>query len=45
MNVGRTADGEAQIMLTDEDVRDIKEMVRGAALPLRRKFHKILTEL
>lgn len=45
MNVGRTADGEAQITLTDDDVRDMKEMVRGASLPLRRKFHKILTEL
>lgn len=36
---------ENEIYLSDEEAEKMKEMVRGASLPLRREFYKILTEL
>ena len=37
--------GEGEIYLGPDEREKMKEMVRGASLPLRRMFHKILTEL
>ena len=37
--------GEGEIYLEPEECEQMKEMVQGASLPLRRVFHKILKEL
>ena len=37
--------GESEIYLTDAEAEQMKQMVRGAALPLRRVFHRLLTEI
>jgi hypothetical protein len=34
--------GEAEIFLTPEEAEHMKEMVRGAKLPLRQVFYKLL---
>ena len=36
---------ESELYLNDDEVQELKEMVIGASLPLRRTFHKVLTEL
>ena len=36
---------ESELYLNDDEVQELKEMVRGTSLPLRRTFHKVLTEL
>lgn len=46
MRVGKNElTGEGEIYLQPDEIKDMKEMVKGAALPLRRTFHKILVEL
>lgn len=43
MRAGRNpTTSESEIYLTDEESEQMKEMVRGASLPLRRVFHKLL---
>ena len=37
--------GESEIYLSAEEAEQMKEMVRGASLPLRRVFHKLLKEI
>ncbi len=37
--------GEGEIYLDSQECEDMKEIVRCAPLPLKRKFYKILTEL
>ena len=37
--------GEGEIYLDSEECELMKEIVRGASLPIKRKFHKILEEL
>ena len=37
--------GESEIYLSDEETEQMKEIVRGASLPLRRVFYKLLTDL
>ena len=37
--------GESEIYLSPDEAEMMKEMVRGANLPLRRVFHKLLTEI
>ena len=37
--------GESEIYLNATEAEQMKEMVRGASLPLRRVFHKLLKEL
>lgn len=37
--------GENEIYLDDAEVVLLQEMVRGACLPLRRVFNKLLTEI
>ena len=37
--------GESEIYLTDGEAEQMKEMVRGASLPLRRVFHKLLNAI
>jgi hypothetical protein len=34
--------GESEIYLTPEESEQMKQMVRGASLPLRRVFYKLL---
>lgn len=34
--------GESEIYLTPEEAEQMKEMVRGASLPHRQVFHKLL---
>ena len=36
---------ESELYLTDDEVQELKEMVRGASLPHRRVFNIILKEL
>ena len=36
---------ESELYLTDDEVQELKEMVRGASLPLRRVFYPIIKEL
>lgn len=46
MRVGKhPITGENEIYLNDEEVEKMKEMVRGASLPLRRVFYPIIKEL
>ena len=37
--------GESEIYLSAEETEQMKEMVKGASLPLRRVFYKLLTDL
>ena len=37
--------GESEIYLTEQEAEQMKEMVRGAKLPLRRVFHQLLSEI
>lgn len=37
--------GEAEIYLNAEEAEQMKEMIRGAKLPQRQVFHKLLSEL
>ena len=37
--------GESEIYLNEAEAELMKQMVRGANLPLRRVFNKLLTEL
>ena len=37
--------GESEIYLTDGEAEQMREMVRGASLPLRRVFYPIVKEL
>lgn len=37
--------GESEIYLNEAEADQMKEMVKGASLPLRRVFHKLLKEL
>lgn len=34
--------GEVEIYLQPDEAEEMKEMVRGASLPLRRTFYKLL---
>lgn len=46
MRVGKNSiTGEGEVYLSAEECELMKAMVRGASLPLRRVFHKILGEL
>lgn len=46
MRVGKNpTTGESEIYLTEAEAEQIKEMVHGASLPLRRVFHKLLSEI
>lgn len=45
MFAGKNTNGEATVILNDQEAEQLKEMVRGANLPLRRVFHKLLTEI
>ena len=37
--------GESEIYLSEAEAEQMKEMVRGAKLPLRRVFNKLLSDL
>lgn len=37
--------GESEIYLTEAEAEQMKEMVQGANLPLRRVFHKLMNEI
>ena len=37
--------GVAEIYLDEQEAEQMKEMVRGASLPLRRVFYKLLKDL
>lgn len=37
--------GESEIYLTEAEAEQMKELVRGASLPLRRVFNKLLKEI
>ena len=37
--------GESEIYLNEAEAEQMKEMVRGTNLPLRRVFNKLLNEL
>lgn len=37
--------GESEIYLSPDEAEKMKEMVRGASLPLRRVFHRLLSEI
>ena len=37
--------GESEIYLSEAEAEQMKEMVRGAKLPLRRVFNLLLSEL
>lgn len=46
MRAGRNpTTGESEIYLTDDEAEQMKEMVQGASLPLRRVFHQLLNDL
>jgi len=43
MRAGRnTLSGETEIYLSDAETEDLKHIIRGASLPLKRQFTKIL---
>ena len=43
MRAGRnTLSGETEIYLTDAETEDLKHIICGASLPLKRQFIKIL---
>lgn len=37
--------GESEIYLSVDEAEKMKEMVRGASLPLRRTFHDLLNKI
>lgn len=37
--------GESEIYMTPEEAEQMKQMVQGASLPLRRTFYKLLQEI
>ena len=37
--------GESEIYLTEAEAEQMKEMVRGSSLPLRRVFNPLLKEI
>ena len=37
--------GESEIYLSEQEAKQMIEMVKGASLPLRRVFYKLLTDL
>lgn len=46
MRVGRNEiTGESEIYLTPDEAEQMKEMVRGANLPLRQLFYDIIQKL
>ena len=46
MRAGRNPmTGESEIYLTVDEAEQMKQMVRGAVLPLRRTFHRLLENL
>ena len=46
MRVGKNpVTGESEMYLNEAEAEQMKEMVRGASLPLRRVFHKILSAI
>lgn len=46
MRVGKNpVTGESELYLNEAEAEQMKEMVRGASLPLRRVFYPILKEL
>jgi len=46
MRVGKNpVTGESEIYLSEAEAKQMKEMVQGASLPLRRVFYPIVKEL
>jgi hypothetical protein len=46
MRIGKNpTTGENEIYLSDAEAEQMKEMVKGASLPLRRVFYPIIKEL
>lgn len=46
MRAGRNPiTGESEIYLTAEETEQMKQMVQGASLPLKRKFNELLKVL
>ena len=46
MRVGKNpTTGESEIYLNEAEAEQMKEMVRGASLPLSRVFHKLLSAI
>ena len=46
MRVGKNpVTGESEIYLSEAEAKQMKEMVQGASLPLRRVFYPIVREL
>lgn len=46
MRVGKNpVTGESEIYLSEAEAKQMKEMVKGASLPLRRVFYPIIKEL
>ena len=46
MRAGRNPNtGENEIYLTAAEAEQMKEMVRGASLPHRQMFHKLLSDI
>lgn len=46
MRVGKNPrTGESEIYLNEAEAEQMKEMVRGAKLPLRRVFNQLLNEI
>ena len=46
MRVGKNpVTGESEIYLSEAEAKQMKEMVKGASLPLRRVFYPVLKEL
>ena len=46
MRVGKNpVTGESELYLNEAEAEQMKEMVKGASLPLRRVFYPILKEL
>ena len=37
--------GESEIYLSEAEAEQMKEMVKGTSLPLRRVFHKLLSAI
>ena len=37
--------GESEIYLSEDEAAQMKDMVQGANLPLRRVFHKLMSEI
>ena len=46
MRVGKNpVTGESEIYLSEAEAKQMKEMVQGASLPLRRVFYPVIKEL